>query len=284
MSWELRHIRTLAAIADHGSLTDAAAVLGVSQAQVSRTLKSLEDAWGVLLVRRQPRDAVLTAEGQRAVTKGRRLLQLAEQMEAEARGQGRLRIGYAWAGAGRHTTALHRRWKKLHPQGELAFVRASGVLAGLGEGLVDASITRTEPDPGRFSSVLVGTERRVACFPEDDPWARRRVLRMRDFVGRPLIADTRAGTTTPELWPEGRRPYVLADVSSVDEWLDAIAAGRGLGVSSEATAHQHQRSGIKYKVITDAPPLGVWITWHRGEDTASLAELRALLAELYAAA
>lgn len=282
MHWDLRHLRTLLAIAEHGSLTDAAIALGISQAQVSRTLKALEDTWGVLLVRRRPREAVLTPEGRRAASRSRQLVRMAEQMVTEVRGEARLRIGYAWAAAGRHTSALQRRWRAEHPEGGLTLVRAEGPLAGLAEGYVDAAIVRREPDPRRFGSVLIGQERRVACFAEDDQWAHRPRLRMVDFAGRPLIIDSTTGTTVPEMWPEGERPYVALDVDSVEAWLNAVSAGHGVGVSSEATAHQHQRSDLSYRVITDAQPMGVWLAWHRGEDNSTLAEIRALLTELYA--
>lgn len=282
MAWELRHIRTLMAIAEAGSLTDAAIALGISQAQVSRTLGALEKDWGVRLVRRGPREAVLTPQGQQAVLRGRHLMALAEQMEAETRGQKRLRLGYAWAAVGRHTRAMQRRWVDQQPEEALTLVRGAGPLAGLAEGLVDAAIMRTPPPKGRFDSALVGLERRVASFPAEDPWASRRRLRMADFTGRAVLVDSRAGTTSPALWPAEQRPDTAAEVDSVDAWLDAIAAGVGIGVSSEATAHQHRRAGVLYRVISDAPPVQVRLVWHRGEHSRSIAALQRLLTELYA--
>ena len=52
MAVELRHLRCLVAIVDAGTLTDAAAQLGVSQAAVSRTLAALEHELGTRLLRR----------------------------------------------------------------------------------------------------------------------------------------------------------------------------------------------------------------------------------------
>lgn len=280
--WSLRHIRCLIAISEHGSLTDAAIALGVSQAQISRTLQALESAWGVQLVRRLSREAVLTAAGQRAVAHGRDLLELAGRLEEEARGEPTLRVGYAWAAAGRHTSALQRIWQQEQHDVELTLVRRQGALAGLSEGLVDAAIVRIEPSSARFDCTMIGTERRVAGFAEDDPWAQQETIRMADFAGRPLLVDTRAGTTTAALWPEHQRPYEAAVVDSVDSWLDAITAGRGVGVSTEATSHQHRRSGVQYRLIEDAPPVGVYLAWHRGDAVPGLARLREVLSRLYA--
>lgn len=56
----------------------------------------------------------------------------------------------------------------------------------------------------------------------------------------------------------------------------------GIGVSSEATAHQHQRAGVLCRVISDAPPVQVRLGWHRGEHSQAIAALQRLLTELYA--
>lgn len=279
--WSLRHLRCLIAISEEGSLTDAAIRLGLSQAQVSRTLQALETAWGVQLVRRMSREAVLTAAGRRAVTQGRDLLQLADRIEQEARGRPTLRLGYAWAAAGRHTSALQRLWHREEAPAELTLVRRHGALAGLGEGLVDAAIVRREPPSPRFAATLIGTERRVTAFPDDHPWVEQSRIRMADFAGVPLIVDSRAGTTTPELWPASQRPHRAAEVDSVDGWLDAITAGRGVGVSTEATSHHHQRAGVRYRLIEDAPPVGVYLAWHRGDSIPGLERLREALTSLY---
>jgi DNA-binding transcriptional LysR family regulator len=64
---ELRQLRTLVAVADEGTFTDAAVALGVSQAAVSRTIAALESALGTRLVRRTTRHAVLTPAGAQVV-------------------------------------------------------------------------------------------------------------------------------------------------------------------------------------------------------------------------
>ena len=47
----------------------------------------------------------------------------------------------------------------------------------------------------------------------------------------------------------------------VDEWLTLIASGRAAGISSEATAAQHPRPGVAYRLLEDAPPIEVWLAW-----------------------
>lgn len=61
---KLRQIRLFLQIADTGGLTAAAAVLGLSQPAVSKSLAELEDLLGIKLFARQGRRMLLTIEGE----------------------------------------------------------------------------------------------------------------------------------------------------------------------------------------------------------------------------
>jgi DNA-binding transcriptional LysR family regulator len=281
MSVELRHLRCLVAIVDAGTLTDAAGQLGVSQAAVSRTLAALEGELGARLLRRTARELTLTAAGQRVLDRARRLLAEVDQLVAEAGGSAaRLRIGHAWSAMGRHTLDFQRRWAAHHPDTELQLVRTNSPTAGLAEGACDLAVLRVTPDPRRFDSALVGVERRLLAVADDDPWARRRSLRMAEIAGRTLLVDRRTGTTTPELWPEGARPAV-EHTQDVDDWLTVIASGRCVGVTAEGTAAQYRRPGVAYRPIRDAEPVAVRLAWWRDDPHPASAAAVALLTELY---
>jgi DNA-binding transcriptional LysR family regulator len=281
MTVELRHLRCLVAIVDSGTFTDAGVRLGLSQATVSRTLAALETELGARLLRRTARQVVLTAAGERVLGRARRVLAEAEGLVAEAGGGAtRLRIGHAWSAMGRHTLDFQRRWATLHPATELQLVRTNSPTAGLAEGACDLAVVRVLPDPRRFDSALVGLERRLCAVAADDPWARRRSLRMAEIAGRTLLVDRRTGTTTPELWPEGARP-AIEHTQDVDDWLTVIATGRCVGVTAEGTAAQYQRPGVVYRPIRDAEPIAVRLAWWREDPHPAGAAAIALLTELY---
>lgn len=280
MDWDLRHIRCLVAVAEAGSITDAAIELGISQPQASRTLKALETAWGVNLVSRSARDTVLTDAGRRAVEQSRHLLAFAQSIQDEAGGARMVRLGYVATAAGRHTSALQRRWKEVRPGVDLKLIHAKGVLAGLGEGLCDAAVLRRTPDPAKFDSQTVGMERLVAAFADNDLWARRRKLKLADFAGRPLVANLQSDLD-PVPWPDGARPMPAVDTDGVDSWLDAIAGGRGVGVTTEATAHQYRPIGLRYLPISDAPLVEVRLTWPHSQEIPGLRQLGEILRSLY---
>jgi LysR family transcriptional regulator, regulator for metE and metH len=62
---ELRHLETLAALADTGSLSKAAARLCLTQSALSHQLKALESFYGIALVERDSRPLRYTSIGQR---------------------------------------------------------------------------------------------------------------------------------------------------------------------------------------------------------------------------
>lgn len=285
MDWTLRELRFFVAAADEGSFTDAAGELYVSQAAVSRTIAGLERAVGERLLRRVPRGCELTSTGQQLLPHARRVLAEADRFSAFVQSRhGLLRLGYAWAALGRHTAPLQRAWARQHETIELQLVRHNSLTAGLTEGLCDVAIVRRAVDDRRFDSVVVGLERRLVAFASDDPqWARRRQLSMAEIADRTVIIDPRVGATSSELWEGADRSPRFAESSDVDGWLDAIAVGRGVGTTAEATAHHHPRPGVTYRPIKDGPRIPVRLVWRHDDRPKGLDDLVDAVTRLYAA-
>ncbi|MFJ4553974.1 LysR family transcriptional regulator [Streptomyces sp. NPDC088817] len=281
MDVELRQLRCLVAIVEEGTFTDAAVVLGVSQAAVSRTLASLERALGVRLLRRTSREVAPTAAGLRVVAQARRVLGGVEDLVREATsGRNTLRIGYAWSAVGRHTPAFQRRWAQTHPDSELRLIRVNSATAGLAEGACDLSVVRNPLDDRRFDGAIVGLERRLCALSAQDPLAAHRSLRLADLSERTLLIDRRTGTTTPELWPPGSRP-ATEETGDIDDWLTVISSGGGIGMTAESTARQYTRPGIVYRPVRDAEPIAVRLTWWRDEPHPATQAAVELLTALY---
>lgn len=280
-SVELRQLRCLVAIVDEGTFTDAAAVLDVSQAAVSRNLASLEQALGVRLLRRTSREVTPTGTGLRVVARARRVLAEVDDLVRDAlSGHAQVRVGYAWAAFGRHTLAFQRRWSAAHPETDLHLVRVNSASAGLAEGACDLSVVRRTPDDRRFESVIVGLERRLCAMAADDPLARRRSVRLGDLTGRTLLVDRRTGTTTPQLWPPEARPAV-EETHDVDDWLTVISTGRCVGITAESTANQYPRPGVVYRPVRDAEPIAVRLAWWRDDPHPAAQAVLELLTSLY---
>jgi DNA-binding transcriptional LysR family regulator len=281
MDLELRHLRCLVAIADTGTFTDAAIELGISQAAVSRNLMALEQVLGVRLLHRTSRSVIPTTAGVQTLAQARQVLAAADNLIAEATtGHTRLRIGHAWSAMGRHTREFQHRWAAAHPDVELQLIRTNSATGGLAEGLCDLAVLRGSVDGVQFASTIVGHERRFCALAADDPWARRRSIRLADIPARTLLVDRRTGTTTPDLWPPQARPHIL-DTRDIDDWLAIIAAGGGVGITPEGTTAQYRRDGVVFRPLRDAPPVAVAMIWRRHDPHPSTDAAVALLSELY---
>lgn len=282
MDLELRHLRCLVAIADTGTFTDAAIELGISQAAVSRNVLALEKVLGVRLLHRTSRSVTPTAAGAHLLAAARQVLALTDNMVAEAAsGHSRLRIGHVWSAMGRHTRVFQRRWAAAHPSVELYLIRANTPTAGLAEGLCDIAVLRSAADSRLYAMAVVGHERRVCAMSADDPWARRRSIRMSEIPQRVLLIDSRTGTTTLDLWPPGARPQVQDNTRDIDDWLSLIAAGGAVGITPEGTMSQYRRDGVVFRPLRDAPPITVTMAWRRHDPHPHALAAVALAAELY---
>lgn len=283
MAWDLRALEFFVTAADAGSFTEAAARLYVSQAAVSRTIAALEHDVGDRLLRRVPRGCELTSVGQQVLPQARRVLAEAERFtDFLATRHGVLRLGYAWAALGVHTAPLQRQWSTERTGSTLQLVRHNSPTGGLVKGVCDVAVIRRAPEDPRLDSVVVGLERRLVAFASDDVrWARRRVITMAEIAERTVLVDPRSGTTSRELWPEGGAPRDYLESTDVDHWLDAIAAGRGVGTTAEATAHHHSRHGVTFRPVKDGPRVPVRLAWWRDSVPSGLGDLVDAVTRLY---
>lgn len=211
MNVELRHLRALAAIGDEGSITGAAAVLGISQPALSRTLDQLEHRVGTRLVERTTRRLAFTAEGERLKERAHRILGELDDALAEAAGSTRpLRIGFAWAALGEHTVDLLRGWRQDHPRTPVEVHHLADPYTALLHGSVDAVFLRALPERTApdLAVLPLYTEPRVAAVSRDDPLAARPEVALRDLAGRTVVLCATAATTSSALWPAAaaRRP------------------------------------------------------------------------------
>lgn len=117
----LSSARAFVAVVEHGSLTRAAAQLGLSTAMVSRQLAAMEGWLGVRLLHRSTRRIGLTEAGQAALLSCRRLLELSEEIEHRARevgsvAAGRLRITSSASFAEAQLASALAAFQRRHPR------------------------------------------------------------------------------------------------------------------------------------------------------------------------
>jgi len=257
MNVELRHLRALAAIGDHRSITAAAQALHLTQPALSRTLDQLESRVGVRLVERTTRRLALTDAGQRLWEHSHRILAEFDTALAEAAAPQPLRLTFAWAALGEFTIPLLRSWRVAHPETLVHIRRSDDPEAALRLGEADVAVLRTPPSVGLRHCPLL-TEPRVAAIADDHPLAGRSSLTLSDLASETVALCSTAATTSAELWPSAVR---TVDVPGVVEWLTTIATGTAVGVTAAGTGHHHPHPGVTYLPLTDAAPITVHLAW-----------------------
>ena len=259
---EVAFLRVLVALAEEGTFTDAAIRLGTGQPTVSRTLARFEAAVGVRLVERTTRSLRLTAAGEACYPAAVDALATLDSVVDAAQGRVRpLRLGYAWAAFGQHTSAILRAWREQRPEVPLEVHRVDERSAGLRTGFVDVAVRRDAVVDPHVHVEPIFDEERVAAVPVGSPLAERETLQLEDLADQLVALSPSAGTTTLELWPRAVRPTRVVQVTNTDEWLLAIASGEAVGVTADSTAHQHPHPGVRFVPLLGVPGITVSLVW-----------------------
>ena len=196
---ELRHLRYFVAVAEEGSLTNAAERrLHTAQPSLSRQIRDLELEVGVKLLERGARGIELTASGRTFLDHARlALLQVEAAGEAARRAarpeKSAFVIGFL---AGQELVWLPEALRILReeqPDIEITLAsQSSPELAGaLMRGKVDVAFLRREKDaPGVAFKPLI-KEPLVAVLPADHRLAAAKEVRLQDFASETYISPTR---------------------------------------------------------------------------------------------
>ncbi|MEU7592503.1 LysR family transcriptional regulator [Streptomyces sp. NPDC039022] len=264
---ELRHLRAFMAVAEELSFTYAADRLRVGQPALTKSVRALEETLARRLLDRTTRRVELTEDGRRLYAELAPLLpRLAAALRSPG-GQPVLRLGF--------TSLLPAACAELTAEFEAAtgagvrLVRRDTPLAGLDTGESDIVVLRgDDPPEADVRTRVLLHEPRVAAVGRlgaNGALARRRVLDWAELADHPLVVNTVTGSTRPELWPADRRPRLACTADNFDEWLEAVAAGHGVGVAPQEVAARHTHPGIRFVRLKNAPPVTVRLALpHRG--------------------
>ncbi|OXY87554.1 LysR family transcriptional regulator [Streptomyces diastatochromogenes] len=203
MELEVRHLRVLCAIADAGSLHQAARELGMAQPSLSTQLRRIEQTLGGRLFTRDRTGSRPTPLGHIVVSRARPLVAelaalVAETRAAAARATGgpRLRIG---ATASRALPGWLRRLRARVPPVEPSLqmdVSANSLLRMVAEGRLDlAFVHEVEGSPLRIPAglrlrVLVEREPQFVTLAADHPAAARPEIPLTDLAHERWMIDS----------------------------------------------------------------------------------------------
>jgi DNA-binding transcriptional LysR family regulator len=233
---KLRAMASFARIIDKGSLTGAAADLGVSLPSMVRTLAALERELGATLLNRTTRRSHLTDEGRQYLEQCRAILAQVQQAEAglhsrRAAPRGRLAVTASVLFGRNYVAPIMSEFLQRHPEVTADLLFVDRVVSLVEEGL-DGAVRIGRLADSSLAAIPLGRMRRVVC-------ASPAYLRSRGVPRRP--EDLRAhrcvrftGLAPQAEWTFRSPPRKVA-ISSVltcnqaDAAIEACAAGLGLG-------------------------------------------------------
>lgn len=241
MHLELRHLRTIRAIHDHGGLARAAEVLNITQSALSHQVRAMEDQAGTALFLRQTKPMRLSPAGMRLLALARQVLPLVEAAESEMRGVSQGRVGRMHIAMECHACfnwllpALDQ-FRHLWPQVDID-VRAGlafTALPALTRGDADLVISSDPEELPGVSFEPLFDYHPLLAVPATHPLASRDSVEPADLATETLIAypmdRARLDAFSHFLDPAGVRPAAVREIELTDVILLLVASGRGVAV------------------------------------------------------
>jgi DNA-binding transcriptional LysR family regulator len=239
---ELRHLRTLDAIARHGSFTRAAEELHLAQSALSQQVRRLEAELGIDLLRRTSRSVSVTEAGQVVLDYARRVLNEVDGLHLELEElsgvlRGKVAIGAIWPTGSYDLPGLLGTFHERHPGVEIHLVEhtADHLLDRLRRDELDCAFASVDTDTlgDEFAAAKLFEEELVATVAPDHPLARAEHVTLEQLAGETLIAYREGSELRRRLeWTmaaaglEPRNAFYCTEMAAV-----RALASRGLGVA-----------------------------------------------------
>ncbi|HCC54429.1 MAG: hypothetical protein A2505_03450 [Deltaproteobacteria bacterium RIFOXYD12_FULL_55_16] len=235
---EIKHLRMIAAIAETGNMTKAAARLFLSQSALSQQLKDIEDKLQAALFFRTRKVMLLTPVGRKLLESAKQVIQTLEDAELEiartvSGEQGELKVGVQCVFCYKWLPGAVRVFQKKFPNIEFEIGTCRDLAADLASKKFDFVITATaEPDDQHASQPLFA-DQLVCIMSADHPLRARAFIRYEDFGDYNLISHAEKGASRFYqllLKPKGIEPKRFMPVGQPQAIVEMVASGFGLGI------------------------------------------------------
>ena len=278
---EIKHLRTLTAIRDCGSLVDAAQRVHLTQSALSHQLKELEDRLGQPVVIRKSKPIKFTDSGERLLQLADSVLPAVDQTEQEilrmaAGKQGRLHIAIECHSCFEWLMPTLDEYREDWPDVEIDLISGFNFepLPALTRSELDLVITSDpQPLPGIRYIPLFEYEA-LLCVGKHHPLARKPLIEPQDFSTETLITypveKERLDIFKYFLHPAAVTPAGIRTAELTLMIIQLVASGRGVCVLPNWGITDYLAKG--YVVARSLGEDGVWAKLYAAirEDTASL--------------
>ncbi|MGW5055022.1 LysR family transcriptional regulator [Actinokineospora sp. NPDC004072] len=254
MELEFRHLRALIAVADEGSITRAAAVLGLSQPALTAQIQRIERALGAPVFERGYSGVVPTGFGRTVLTRARTVVNEMAGLQgvvppgSVATGGVELQLGcYPGALASAVVPPLVAAYEeplRIHMHCDPS---AADLLARVRTGRLDAAVVvevigfETGPQDGLLREVVVPVEPMFVALSENHPQASQDEVDLIELADENWIVDPQvdAGVTAALRWACGEagfEPRITHEISDASAAREFIVSGQCVSMAQATSA------------------------------------------------
>jgi molybdate transport repressor ModE-like protein len=272
---DLRMVRYFVTVARLGSITSAAAALGISQPALSQQVRRLEQLLGVTLLDRSRRGLLLTPAGEALSREGEHLLAAAERavrwtLEVAVAGHAEaVRLAFVPGTPTELVTIALRTADRLGDTAQLHLHRIEwgDQRTCVTSGAADIAFVQLPLRVPGMEVVPLTTEPRVGVFPIEHHLAGRAELLMADLTHEPIVdAVYERNYWIADPRPDGSHPVVVGPAAStVEEMLALVVAGRGMAITTRSLGLTYPRADLSFVLIADLEPVTYGLAWRDGE-------------------
>ncbi|MEU4603195.1 LysR family transcriptional regulator [Kribbella sp. NPDC023972] len=276
-------LRWFAVLAETEHLTEAAAALGTSQPNLSRSLRRVESAFGVQLFEREHRGLRLNPYGRvvlEAARAGTAAVDSARQridalLDPES---GTVRLGFLHSVATSLVPDLLKAFREVAPAVRFALRQepAHDIVQDLESGEAEIGILAPRPDPERFGWHLLEQQRLCLHVPPGHPLASRRRVELAAAADEPFIGLRpgfdfrriseelcRAAGFTPQL------AFEATDLATIDS---LVGAGLGVAVLPSGAVRGNESGAVSIPLAGVRARREIGMAWRLGAQLAPAAE------------
>jgi DNA-binding transcriptional LysR family regulator len=273
---ELRHLRYLCAVAEHGTFSEAGRRLRVSQSAISEQIADLEREVGGPLLNRNSGRTRLTPQGQLFLAEARKTLAAAgraiEITQRSLIGQvGSLNIGFFLWGAGGFFARIIRDYRKLHPDIKLSLyeMRTPEQMDALLTGKIDIAFARPLEPPfdQTLRAELLYRDPIVVVLPRDHPLAGKPIS-IQSLVSERFVLCDRQMTTAlfdgivALCSSAGFSPNIVNTAATWSSVLTLVESGEGVALVPSGVRYLRPSGVVISPLVPQNLHMGLSVAWN----------------------
>lgn len=241
---DLRRLRVLRVVAEHGSLRAAAEAMSYSRAAISQHIAALEREVGAPVLERHARGVRLTDVGRVLVAHTDAVVARLSEAEAEVEAiadlrAGRVRLGSFTSAIGALLPEALQLMGTRYPGVELTLVSGESdqLITALRRRDIDCAVIFQAADDRRREAGIdlhpLIEDPLIVALPAEHPLAARLRLRLADLRNERWIQGSHGYCLAPlrrACWRAGFEPYIAYECDAFDATLRLVSAGLGVAL------------------------------------------------------